>query len=46
MGRLERAACRTAIPLSLLVSGAGFVCSVSTLIRQIREGGSAFGPPV
>lgn len=46
MGRLERGACYVAIPISLLVSFVGLVCSVRTLIRQIREGGSAFGPPV
>ncbi|KAI8471654.1 MAG: transmembrane amino acid transporter protein-domain-containing protein [Monoraphidium minutum] len=46
MGAVQRAACRAAIPVTLLLSAAGFVCSVSTLIRQIREGGSAFGPPV
>jgi hypothetical protein len=46
MGRVERAACWTAIPVSLVISGLGLVCSVSTLIRQIKQGGSAFGPPV
>ena len=45
LGRAEALACRAAIPLSLALSAAGFVCSVSTLVRQIRDGGSAFGPP-
>ncbi|GBF97031.1 amino acid transporter [Raphidocelis subcapitata] len=46
LGRVERGACYAAIPLSLALSAAGLVCSVSTLIRQIKAGGSAFGPPV
>lgn len=46
LGRVEAAACRAAIPLTLVVSAAGLACSVRTLIAQIREGGSAFGPPV
>jgi hypothetical protein len=46
IGGVERFACRAAIPVSLLISGVGLVCSVRTLIRQIQEGGSAFGPPV
>lgn len=46
MGWAELYACYAVIPISLIVSAFGLVASVSTLIRQIKEGGSAFGPPV
>lgn len=46
MSRPEVWLCHAIIPLSLLVSAAGLVSSVSTLIQDIKAGGSGFGPPV
>lgn len=46
MWKSELWLCHIMIPLSLLVSAAGFYSSVSSLIDNIRSHGSGFGPPV
>lgn len=46
MWKSELWLCHVMIPLSLLVSAAGFYSSVSSLIDNIRSHGSGFGPPV
>jgi vesicular inhibitory amino acid transporter len=40
----ERWLCRGIIPLALLLSAAGLVSSVSTLMQNIKHHGSGFGP--
>lgn len=46
MWRTELWLCHIMIPLSLLVSAAGFYSSVHSLIENIRSHGSGFGPAV
>ncbi|WIA19860.1 hypothetical protein OEZ85_005763 [Tetradesmus obliquus] len=46
MWRGELWLCHLVIPLSLAVSCAGLFSSVSSLIADIKSGGSGFGPPV
>jgi hypothetical protein len=46
MWRAELWFCHLVIPVSLLVSAAGLVSSMSSLVQEIRSGGSGFGPPV
>jgi vesicular inhibitory amino acid transporter len=46
MWRAELWLCHLVIPVSLLVSCAGLFSSVSSLIQDIKSGGSGFGPPV
>jgi hypothetical protein len=43
MGSWERAAARGAIPLTLLLSAFGLVCSASTLAARLCPGGRCFG---
>lgn len=44
LGRIERAACRLAIPLTLALSALGLVCSVSTLASRVcARGKCSFG---
>ena len=44
LSMFERWLCKGIIPLALLLSAAGLVSSVSTLIQNIRHHGSGFGP--
>ena len=44
MSKAERWLCRGLIPLSLLVSALGLASSVKSLVDDIREKGSGFGP--
>jgi vesicular inhibitory amino acid transporter len=46
MWRGEVWLCHLVIPVSLLLSCAGLFSSVSSLIQDIKSGGSGFGPPV
>jgi vesicular inhibitory amino acid transporter len=46
MWRSELWFCHAVIPVSLLLSAAGLVSSVSSLVQDIRSHGSGFGPPV
>lgn len=46
MWRSELWFCHIIIPVSLLLSAAGFYSSVHSLIENIRSHGSGFGPPV